>query len=231
MRMIFHLWRRKNLALGFLALWLATACAPSHYVRPLQKGEMGISGTLGGTLITNFGPPIPIPYSTLGFGYGWKENTTLFGDLHPTAAAFGVIQVDAGLSHSFLKPEKARPGISVSPLLNFAVDVWEGNARLWPQLDANAYWEYGPKKSYFYVGPSFWFELAGTKAHGERQQQRIFPNFQIGHVWTGKRLDFTLEAKYLNPVQSPAYVTTVDYQPIFNRGATGIYFGFTKRIP
>lgn len=209
---------------------LIQACVPSHYVGPLAVGEKGISATFGGPLITNFGPPIPIPFTSLGFGYGWKEKTTVFGDFHPTAASFGVIQVDAGVSHAFLKPNGAIPGVTVSPILNFGVDVWEGNARLWPEVAANAWWEYGQKKHYFYAGTSIWAELAGTKAHGEKQQQRLFPNFQIGHTLTGKKLDFNLELKYLNPVQSPAYITTVRYIPIGKQGAVGAYIGFTRKF-
>jgi hypothetical protein len=61
--------------------------------------------------------------------------------------------------------------------------------------------------------------------------QRLFPNVQVGHVLTGKKLDFTVEWKYLNPVQSPEYVTTVQYMSLGNRGANGIYLGFTRRLP
>ena len=101
-------------ALTIRLFWLIQACAPTHYVRPLAVGEKGISATFGGPFITNFGPPIPVPFTTLGFGYGWKEKTTVFGDFHPTAASFGVIQMDAGISHAFLKPNGAIPGITIS---------------------------------------------------------------------------------------------------------------------
>ena len=71
---------------------------------------------------------------------------------------------------------------------------------MWPQLDINAYWEYGKvraskqiktaadsvnanlKPSYFYVGMNNFFELSTLRVHDEAQPQHWIPSPHIGHV-------------------------------------------------
>jgi hypothetical protein len=220
---------RHRVPLLFLLLGLLASCAPTHYVRPLQKNELAITGTLGGSVFTNFGYPMPVPNTTIGAGYGITEKLTGYASLYPTSMAFGVLQFDLGATYGILQPNKWRPGLSVSPGLNLAGDVWESHFKIWPQLDANAYWNYGKHRNFVYAGLSSWYELAAKRSAGQAQPQFILPGFQVGHTLSGKRLDFTVELKVNNVVKSNQDLT-ISWLGMGNRGAMGIYFGLSKRF-
>jgi hypothetical protein len=221
---------RRGSPLLLLAVLLGlNACSPSRFVRPLAQKEVAVSATLGGPLFSNFGAPIPTPMTTLTGAYGINHRLTGFASFHPTSAAFGVIQLDLGVVHSFLEADGWQPGVSLNPTAGFAVDVWEGRAKFWPQLDLNAWWDYGERKHYFYAGLSCWMELAGTRAHGDPQPQTILPAFQIGNVLSFNTLDFQLEVKANNFTQSNTDAT-ISWVGLGGRGGLGIYLGVTKRF-
>lgn len=212
-----------------LGMLVCSSCTPSRYVRPLAEKQWAVSGTFGGPIFRNFGASIPIPYTSLAAAYGLKEKLTLWGGFHLTSASFGVIQTDFGALYAIRKPEAWKPGISLAPVLNLAGDVWEGNFKLWPQIDANAYWEYGERKHFFYAGISSWFELAGTKANNVEQGAQIFPGFQIGNTCAFKKWEYTLEAKW-NGVNLANEGVTLDYISPGGQGALGINFAFTRKF-
>lgn len=214
---------------ALLLLMALNACSPSRFVRPLDQKEVAVSATLGGPLFTNFGAPIPVPMTTLTGAYGINDRLTGFASLHPTSAAFGVIQLDLGMVRSFLEPDGWQPGISFNPTLGFAMDVWEGRAKFWPQVDLNAWWEYGERKHYFYAGFSYWAELSKTRAHGDPQPQTILPAIQIGNVLSFNSLDFQVEIKANNFTQRNGDAT-ISWVGIAGRGGMGIYLGVTKRF-
>lgn len=220
---------RHRAAFLLLLLVILASCAPTHYPRPLKHGELAITGTLGGSIFDNFGYPLPVPNTTIGAGYGITPKLTGYASFYPTSAAFGVIQFDLGAVYGILEPKGWRPGVSVAPGLNLAGDVWESKFKLWPQLDANAYWNYGKHSNFVYAGLSSWYELAGKRAHGQDQPQFILPGFQIGHTLSGKRMDFTAEIKVNNMIKNNQDLT-VSWWGLGHNGAMGIYFGLTKRF-
>lgn len=64
---------------------------------PLAKGTTEVSASLGGPAVIFGGAPVPIPVSTVGVAHGISDVATVRGALHPTAAAFGIAGLDAGL--------------------------------------------------------------------------------------------------------------------------------------
>src|SRR5690242_18275035 len=80
--------------LAFLAL--LASCAPCRYVKPLAKKQSAASFSFGGPLIMFSGTPIPVPFTTIGYGYGLTDNVTTYGNVHTTSALFGNAQVDLG---------------------------------------------------------------------------------------------------------------------------------------
>ena len=215
------------------------ACAPSRYVKPLEHKQHAISATLGGAMLSVPGiGTIPLPNTSLGYGYGATEEMTVFGNWYSTAAVFGDIQLDAGCSYRIWKNEKM--GVTVSPSVNFMVDVFEKNARIWPQLDANYYFDYWNKPgkensgknkiNFFYAGFSNWFELQGTRAHELEQPYRLLFNPQIGHTFQRGKWDFNLEAKFLVPYISNEKIVVDYFSPFGNRGGLGAYFGVNYKL-
>lgn len=222
--------RKSLLPLALLAMAIAlAACAPSRYVRPLEKDELAISGSLGGPLFENFGAPIPVPFATVSAGYGIGERLTGFAGLNLTSLAFANVQLDLGVNRLLLEAQGARPGISIAPAANLVVGLREGDIRLWPSLDANAFWEYGERKSHVYAGLGAWFVLAGTRSGGADQPQNVLPNFQLGHVLAGKKWDFQVELKWSN-LAANNEDGTVDWTGIGGQGAVGVFFGISKRL-
>jgi hypothetical protein len=221
----------KNKNIFFLlVLILGAACNPTRFVKPLEKNEKAIGANFGGPLVGFGGATIPIPFTSLVGGYGINDNLTAFGSLHTTALAFGVIQSDLGVLYGFAKPNGWVPGLSASGVANVFVDTWEGNARVLPQLDVNAYWTYGKQnRNFFYTGISNWLELNNYRAHGERQEHTLLFNLQVGHTFVGRKWDFNTEFKYLAPNIERGNIV-VDYKGFGQRGAAGIYLGVIRRF-
>ena len=76
---------------GVLCFLLFAACAPSRYIKPLEVGQHAVQVNFGGPVakIPGIGA-IPMPLTSVGYGYGLKNNLTLFGNLHTTSFLFGV---------------------------------------------------------------------------------------------------------------------------------------------
>lgn len=212
-----------------LGLALLNACAPTRIVKPLEKGQKDVSFSLGGPLIGFAGTTIPIPYTSVCYANGVKDNLTAFGSLHLTSLAYGVFQTDLGVVTELKKQDGFVPGISIVPAANLMFDKWEKKFSFYPALDYNFYWNYKQKENYFYIGGTNWFELRGTRAHGEVQENRFIPSFQVGHTFKRPKMTYTIEMKYINPFVGNNDII-VDYRSFGDKGAVGIYFGISKRF-
>ena len=208
---------------------LLVACAPSRYVRPLAQGEKAAQVTYGGAIFKNFGLPIPTPFITVGGAYGITESTTAFANWNATSALFGTIQLDLGASHGFLKPKGWRPGLSASATANMAMDIHQGQFKLWPQIDANAYWEYGQRKHFAYFGASTWWEPRAFAHPDEPGIQMVLPGLQFGNTLAGKTIDKTIEFKW-NNFSMPNRDAVIDWAGYFGHGSIGIHLGIIKRF-
>ena len=217
----------------FLPAWLCLAlcwfsCAPSRVVRPLNKGEKTVSFNLGGPLIHFSGAAIPMPLTSVMYARGISQKTTAFASLHLTSLAFGVFQTDVGICRQLYYNPEQKFGISANPVLNFAVDRWEGNKRLWPELDINLYKEFG-KRHLLYGGVSNWLELNGNRPHGEKQADRLFINPHLGYGYSKRKWNYNLEVKWLAPGKANQ-PNVAEYIGINHQGALGVYFNFTRKL-
>lgn len=205
---------------------LFQACAPSRFVEPLDKGEVTVGGTFGGPVI-GFGAPIPMPITSVEVGYGIDTNLTAFAAVHTTAAYFGNLQLDAGITYKLLDQKNYIPNVSVSPSFNFVHNFEYKSTKLWPILDVNAYWNYGQRRNYFYVGFNNYFELSSTMANGQDQAQHWLFNPQLGHIIKGKKdnWELTTEIKILGPNLDNSYAF-IPYESLTgSRGATAFFIG------
>ena len=142
--------KKIRISISFLLL-LIIGCAPSRFVKTLDQGEMAVNGSLGGPLINLFGATIPIPYTTLGMGYGIKDDLTGFGAIHSTSLVFSTLQLDLGVTKRWMLPDSTKkyiPGISSTLALNSMLDLKEGAFDLYPEIDVNAYWNYSKNKNH-----------------------------------------------------------------------------------
>lgn len=217
--------------LSIICISLFMSCAPARFVEPLDKGDLAIGVSLGGPTI-DFGGPLPLPLSSIEVGYGIDSTLTVHGGWHTTAAAFGNAQIDAGITYQFLEQKKARPSLSISPAFNFIYNFDSGDARIWPIIDVNAFWNYGKRRNYFYAGLNNYIEPMEFKALDQIQTDRWILSPQIGHVFKGKKRPWriTTEFKFIAPYKNNVNAF-VPYKSIFGEwGASSIYVGFSYPI-
>lgn len=212
---------------------LFLSCAPSRFVRTIPKGQTQISGTLGGPMQNLFGMTIPTPFTSIGVGHGLKEDLTLFGGLHTTALVFKTLQLDLGATKRLYQADSSGfiPSVSGSFSLNGLVDLNEGENDIYPQIDLNAYWNYGKnKKHFFYMGIGTWADLQALKAHDEVQETAMLFNPHIGTNLALNKWNITLEYKVLGLGQSNQNVVVNYAKWHGNRSVPGIFVGVAKTI-
>jgi hypothetical protein len=212
--------------------FLITGCSSTRFVEPLEKDQLSIGAGFGGPTIEFAGAPIPLPLTSIEVGYGLDSNLTIHGGWHTTAAFFGNAQIDAGVTYQFIDQNKYIPNVSVSPSLNFIYSFDAKAARLWPILDLNAYWNYGKRRNYFYVGFNNYFEMRQMMANEQEQMHHWIFNPQIGHVIKGKKSpwQFSVELKLIAPYldNTKAFVP---YKSVLGKwGSTGFYLGFRRAL-
>lgn len=216
----------------FAFLLLLFACTPSRFVKPLAKNEMQVNLSLGGPVINLSGSYIPVPLTTICGGYGIDSNTTVFGSIHTTSALFGNLQNDIGVVRNIAHQKGCRLGISAIAAINTMAHFGKGgnSFNLFPQFEANIYWTYGKKKNFVYAGLSNWFNFSGTRAHNESQPFSVIMSPQLGHTFNGSKWNFILEYKMIAPYISNKDIV-ISYLPALGAmGATGIYFGVTRKF-
>ncbi len=211
---------------------MVASCAPARFVEPLEKKQWSVGGNFGGPIIEFAGAPIPVPLSAIEVGYGVDSVTTAFGGLHTTALLFGDAQIDFGVTRKILNQKSYWPNLSASAGGNFVFSPSTKEAKFWPVVDLNAYWNYGENRSYFYLGVNNYFELSRTMALDQPQQSHVLFSPQIGHVFKAKknRYQIITEIKFLAPYVSNATAFVPYKSLIGSYGATGFYFGFRKNI-
>jgi len=205
------------------------ACAPSRFVKPLEKKQHAANVALGGPLIKFGNATIPVPFLTATYGYGIDSTLTGFASINITSGLYGNLQMEIGATKQLIKQNKYIPGISFNPVIN--IIYRDKNAKkIYPQLDLNLFWEYGKRKNFFYIGIDNWLELSQKRSFGVKQQNHWIFSPMAGHTFSGKKWNLTLEAKVIAPNLSNKNIV-VEYQtPLKNRGAMGIYLSYTRKF-
>ena len=222
---------KKKITLLFVvvSLLIFQNCAPSRYVKPLEKKQSVVAFSFGGPLIKFRGAPIPIPFTTFGYAYGCTDKITTYGNLHTTSLLFGNLQSDLGATFKLYEKEN-QFGFSTSPALQIAYNVRNQTGfRTWPSIDVNSYYHLNKKPSYLYVGINSWIELSSTKAHDEPQTRHAIPNLHIGYSVVKTKWQHQFELKYLGLgiANTPG---VVDYVGVSGKGTFGIYYSLIRKF-
>jgi hypothetical protein len=208
---------------------MSGACSPSRFVKPLRKKESAANISFGGPLIKYGTSTIPIPFLTADYGYGIDSTLTGFASINVTSALFGNLQMELGATKQLLLQKKYRPALSTTIQIN-PIFRNKDAFKIYPQIDLNLFWEYGKRKNYFYLGACNWFELSKKRTLNETQKNHWIFTPLLGHSFSGKKWNLNIEAKVIAPNLSNEKVV-VDYQtPFKNRGAFGVYIGYTRKF-
>lgn len=221
------------------------SCAPSRVVKPLQRGEKRLGGSLGGPLIKYNGGVIPVPYTSVSYAQGITDSLTVYGAIHATSALYGNFQTEIGGTYQIWRNDSNTVGYSGNFTLNTAFNVNAprnidnsinppnsiNSFRLWPQIDLNRYWVYNKEKKHMlYYGLSTWIETKARRQSGLRQTAWVFVNPHVGLTLNNNLYNFNFELKYLAPYMN-SFNPVVDYvRPVGRYGGLGFYVGITKKL-
>lgn len=205
------------------------SCAPSRFVKPLKEDEQAINISLGGPLVSYSDVPIPMPFLTATYGYGFDSTLTGFGALNITSLLYGNAQLELGVTKQLIQQRGSRPGVSINPVANIIYRNKDA-AKVYPQLDINAFWEYNKNRNFFYVGLSNWFELSGKRAFEQDQKTQWILSPMIGQTFVKSKWNYNIEMKIIAP-NIDNNTSPVEYKtPLGKKGALGIYFGATRKF-
>lgn len=204
-------------------------CAPSRFVKPLAKKQHAASFSLGGPLIKFGDAPIPIPFSTIAYGYGINDKVTGYGSIHTTSLLFGNLQSDIGTTFKLFEKEN-KFGFSASPALQIAYNITNKTGfRIWPSADVNTYFHINQKPSYLYAGVNAWFEFSKYKAHEQPQQKHAIPNLHLGYMIVKPKWQHQFELSYLG-IGIANLPGVVDYIGISGKGALGFHYSLIRKF-
>jgi hypothetical protein len=214
---------------SFFVLLSVFSCSPIKFIKPLNKKQNAATISLGGPLIKYGNATIPIPFLTANYGYGIDSSLTGFASINITSALFGNFQTELGVTKQLVNQNQYFPAVSVTPVANIIYRNKEA-FKFYPQIAINAFWEYNKRKNFVYLSLDNWFELAQKKAFDIKQPNHWICMPTIGHSFEGKKWNFNIETKIIAPNLSNEKLV-VDYEtPLKNRGAFGIYVGYTYKF-
>ena len=96
-----------------------SSCAPSRFVKPLNKKEQVLNLSVGGPVVDYNNLPVPAPFVTATYGYGIDSSLTGFGSLNITSALYSNLQLEAGVVKRIVQQHHNYPGVSITPVANF----------------------------------------------------------------------------------------------------------------
>jgi hypothetical protein len=215
-------------AIATLAVAILSSCSPVRHVRPLDKGELTATASLGGPFAGQLGWA-PFPMLSLGANYGVLDRFDVEAGWIVTSALFGVCELDGGCNWRPIVPFGARPGLILSPKLLGTTDFRKGNSRLWPGAGVTALWQLH-KRSFGYIGMDNWFETHAIRYDGNQQAYHWLPLLFIGADYGGSVWQWQLEARWfvpnIDPTRSPS--NPVQTVGINGYGGIGAFFGVSR---
>lgn len=88
--------------------WLMS-CSATYQSRTIGKGNIGAEMNMGGPLLTNLGPALPLPNIYMGGRYGLRDNLDIYGGYNIYAAFMPGIPLDLNTSLIWIP---VQPGLS-----------------------------------------------------------------------------------------------------------------------
>jgi hypothetical protein len=204
------------------------ACSTIHGVRPLQKGQVALEGSLGGPITEVYDAPIPLPISTVGAAYGLDGRTDLHAALHTSAlAVFGLGGLDVGVSRQLWGDERTRLMGDLT-LIGLVGDVDpdagdDGGFGMFAYPSVTLARDWGKVGRQTVYGSVFGFVQAAPSFAGHG-------GLAAGNRWgLGEQLGLTTELKWIAPYASTTSLAPHYYSP-GDLGAVAFQLGLDVRL-
>lgn len=207
---------------------LLISCSASHGVRPLGQGNHAVEASLGGPVARLYGKPVPIPMSSVGWRYGIHDRSDVHVRLQPTSAAmFGVVAGDAGLSWMLLEQDGKRPALVTEGSLYAAVG--EGTVRGYGELEALASWQFGEREHLGYVGADLFLQpRAWVEDNPYLPLKSVVAGPLVGARWMlGERTGLATQLTWFEPWADVEPLTAFYYSP-GQQGAIQVELGIHR---
>jgi hypothetical protein len=181
---------RARIGIAVVAWTACAACASTHIVRPLGKGNGVVHTSLGGPLVALGSAVFPSPIATVGGAWGVHDRVDVFMHANVTAMAFGDLHLEPGVAwHPLVRERGAVPTLTVGGSLHFLTD-FRSTARVFPAVSGAAAWALGQRRHLVYGGLDLAVSFEG---------RAIFGPFVGGEMRVGRRVGLSLEVKWLAP--------------------------------
>lgn len=200
-----------------LLLALAFAgCGTVTSVRAIRRGESAVAASFGGPVAHIAGMDMPFPYAVARYRYGLTDRIGLSAGGHLTAAALGVVGIDAGLSSQFTDQNGWVPAFSATAGLTAFVEPG-GEEALFPGADVVA--SYLVARRYLvYFGSGAMFQL-------KESPYAVLAPLVGAEVRLGRGFSLGLETRWYGPGEKTK-PRNVNYKiPIGGKGALGFVLG------
>lgn len=206
-----------RLSTACLALILASSCAPTKIVKPLDKGQWQIGGTVGRPQINDGSLPILGTYAAKGV----SENCTVYGGVQISSALLGSAHVEGGQVKLWREQNGLQPALSWSTGAQALMSTRDYAFRIYPETGINAYWHRGPHilnaSANTWIDPTWFLTDYG-------RGQILAPSFSAGYRFRYRWIEAQVEYKILNPTRE-ILVPQADVPNTLGLGARGIYWG------
>ncbi len=206
---------------GAFLCW--AGCAAPYTVRTVGKGHTALHASFGGPLVSNLGPPLPLPAGVVGAQYGILDVLDLSGSFHVLPAFYKTVGIDLGVTGRIVKQRGGIPELTATLRLSQMFDT--GAYRIFPELEAYASWLLG-RRWLLYVGMHTLYDFFWHRDHHVRVHWGPVVGCDLRFA---KRYALGLAVRWVSP-NLDTYPQTVDYVAPWNRGMIFVQLGFHINI-
>jgi hypothetical protein len=207
---------------GLILVFLVIGCGTVASVRPMGKGNSGLTLASAGPVAPVFGMDMPIPYAVLRYRRGLNDNTDLHCGLHATMLYLGNLGIDCGLTKHLFEQSGFRPALALEGSEYFLHHLAVlSSTRVFPEFSVIGRYDLLTGRHALYFG-----------SHGLVQYNQpyvIIAPF-LGFEFNFGHFGLNLEGKWYAPTEDTEF-RVVDYKlKPFNQGAVGFAWGFSYRF-
>jgi hypothetical protein len=202
---------------SLLLVFISTGCSVLTSVRVLEKDHSQYNLSIGGPWVPGSVSTVIIPYCTLGYAYGIKNDLTLSGNFHLISAIFKTPGIDIGAVYRAIPQNEYLPEISVYPKVYFFYGFREPQDFRWfPSFSVNASYLLW-KEHLIYLGVDCMFQLTRSDSY--------FTPFIGYEVPVSNSLKLQTEFKWMASNAETRHGVFEGESSISGRGTMGIFVG------